>query len=240
MSTPKQGVALVTGGASGIGLATARALAKAGHVVAINHMGRASEALAAANEFGAVPFEADVTDLPSVASMFDAIAASLGPIAVLVCSAGVSGVRALEEIDDQLWQRMLQVNLGGTFNVVRSAVPAMRKLDHAAIVTISSELALTGAAQRAHYVSAKAALIGFTKSVSRELASDHITVNCVAPGPTDTDLLSAQHRAPAFVNTIPLGRLGRPQEVAETVVHLAHSRWTTGQVVSPNGGTVIQ
>jgi NAD(P)-dependent dehydrogenase (short-subunit alcohol dehydrogenase family) len=179
-----------------------------------------------------------VADPTAVIDMFSEIDRALGPVAVVVCGAGFAEVSPIESLSGSQWDRMLAVHLGGAYNVIRSAIPSMST--GSAIVTIASELALSGSADRAHYVSAKAALIGLTKSVARELAPLGITANCVAPGPIDTALLTPQHRTAKFLEGLPLGRLGTPDEVADAVVYLVSARWTTGQVLSPNGGAVIQ
>jgi NAD(P)-dependent dehydrogenase (short-subunit alcohol dehydrogenase family) len=233
-------VALVTGGAGGIGSATCRGLADLGYAVVVNHLGSADDAARLASTIDGTAIEADVADLAAVVDMFIEIERTLGPVAVVVCGAGFSEVSPIDALSASQWDRMLAVHLGGAFNVIRAAVPSMSLVSAAAIVTIASELALSGSAERAHYVSAKAALIGLTKSVAHELAPLGITANCVAPGPIDTPLLTPHHRSAEFVQALPLRRLGTPSEVADAVTYLVRARWTTGQVLSPNGGAVIQ
>jgi 3-oxoacyl-[acyl-carrier protein] reductase len=134
---------------------------------------------------------------------------------------------------------MLAVHLGGLINLVRATVPLMRGGGGGSIVAVTSELALAGSASASAYVAAKAAVIGVVRSLAHELAPE-IRVNAVAPGPVDTPLLPESERTPDYIASIPLLRLGRPDEIAESIVHLAEATWTTGQVLSPNGGVVIQ
>ncbi|MCW2645013.1 MAG: hypothetical protein JWP07_1122 [Pseudonocardiales bacterium] len=233
-------VALVTGGAGAIGGATCRGLADLGYAVVVNHLDTAGDAALLASTIDGAAIEADVADLTAVEDMFIEIERTFGPVSVVVCGAGFSEVSPIDSLTASQWDRMLAVHLGGAFNVIRTAIPSMSLVSDAAIVTIASELALSGSAERAHYVSAKAALIGLTKSVAHELAPLGITANCVAPGPIDTPLLSPHHRTAEFFEALPLRRLGTPTEVADAVMYLVKARWTTGQVLSPNGGAVIQ
>jgi 2-hydroxycyclohexanecarboxyl-CoA dehydrogenase len=232
-------VALVTGAGRGIGRATAELLASRGYLVAMNDLDEA-EVTEAAASLGALPWAADVADPDAVESMVRAVGLQLGSITLAVCNAGVSGPLALDSVTDAVWRRSLRVNLGGCFHVARAVAPSMKSNRDGAIVTVSSELALVGAAELTHYVSAKSAILGFTKALARELAPWSVRVNCVAPGPVDTSMLSSQFREPAYLASLPLGRLGTVDEIAEAIVFLAESRWTTGQVLSPNGGAVIQ
>jgi NAD(P)-dependent dehydrogenase (short-subunit alcohol dehydrogenase family) len=231
-------VALVTGAASGIGRATAERLAAAGYVVAVNDIDERG-ATDVARAVGGRAYVADVSDVDAVAMIVAAIEADLGPISVAISNAGVYDETPLGSITDDQWRRMLRVHLGGAFHVCRAVVPAMRRRSAGSIVLVSSELAVGGSGRATAYVAAKAALIGLARSLARELAPS-IRVNVVAPGPVDTPLLLDRERMPDAIRTIPLGRLGRADEIAEAIVHLAQARFTTGAVYSPNGGTVIQ
>jgi 2-hydroxycyclohexanecarboxyl-CoA dehydrogenase len=232
-------IALVTGAGSGIGRATAGLLARRGYQVAVNDLDE-ERVMGVAAELDAFACPADVADPEAVSAMVLSIERQLGPISVAVCNAGLSGQMALLDVDDVTWRRSLRVNLGGCFHVARTVVPAMKERRNGAIVTVSSELALIGAPNFAHYVSAKSAILGFTKSLARELAPWAVRVNCVAPGPVDTPMLSKPYRSPDYLASLLLGRLGTPNEIAEAIVFLAEARWTTGQILSPNGGAVIQ
>jgi 2-hydroxycyclohexanecarboxyl-CoA dehydrogenase len=232
--------ALVTGGATGIGRSTVRELGKRGYRVAVNHLGQPDQAADVADEVGGMAFDTDVADRVAVSAMVAQIERELGPIGVAVCSAGFDQNLRLEETDDATWQRTLHVLLGGCVNVIGAVAPRMRARGGGSIVLVSSELALIGDHGHVAYVAAKAAVLGLTRSMAHELAPDGIRVNCICPGPTDTGLLTSRWRAPEYLASIPLGRLGRPDEVATAIAGLAEATWTTGQVVSPNGGVVIQ
>ena len=134
---------------------------------------------------------------------------------------------------------MLKVHLGGTYHLMIAVAPGMAKRRDGAIVTLSSELAFLGSEEHVHYVAAKAAIVGFTRAAARELAADGIRVNCVAPGPTDTPLLGPSGRDRDYVDSIPLRRLGRPDEIARAILDVARWSWATGQLIGINGGAVI-
>jgi 3-oxoacyl-[acyl-carrier protein] reductase len=208
--------------------------------VAVNHLGQEKEATLVADEVSGMAFDADVADAAAVAAMVAETELVLGPVEVAVCCAGFDHDVTLEEMDDATWNRTLHVLLGGCVNVIAAVGPYMRARGRGSIVTISSELALLGDRDHVDYVTAKAAILGLTRAMAHELAPSGVRVNAIAPGPTDTGILTDRWRAPQYIAEIPLGRLGRPDELAASIVNLAESTWTTGQVVSPNGGTVIQ
>ena len=186
--------------------------------------------------------QVDVTDPGAVSDAAERVARELGPVSLLVTAAGTYEMVPFAEIDTDRWRRMLAVHLGGVVNACRAVLPGMLAAKSGMIVTISSELALAGGSGDAHYAAAKGAIIGFTRSLAIELASQGIRVNSVAPGPTDTPLLVADSpwRAPEYLDTLPLGRLVRPDEVAQTVALLVEEvGYFTGQTLSPNAGAVI-
>jgi 2-hydroxycyclohexanecarboxyl-CoA dehydrogenase len=227
-----EGVALVTGAAGGIGGAVAAALSERGHEVAYNHLpGESVPGYSAA---------ADVADAVAVARAIDQTESDLGEIEVLVNCAGFVQEIELHEITDADWRRMLAVHLGGTYHTCRLLGPRMRDRGHGTIVNISSELALTGAEVMAHYCAAKGAILGLTKALAKELAPA-VRVNSVAPGPTDTPLLTDLWRAPEYLATLPVRRLSTTAEIGAAVAFLASDEGSffTGQVVSPNSGTAI-
>jgi len=235
----RTGVALVTGAATGIGRATAYRFAAAGYRVAVNHLDQTETAETVAADIGGRAYLADVADPGAVAGMVEAIEAELGPLAVAVCNAGFYDERRLPELDDELWERTVRVHLGGCFHVARAVVPLMRGRGSGSIVTVSSEMAITGGTGAAHYVAAKAAIIGFTRALARE-AAPAVRANVVAPGPVDTPLLQDRFKGPAYTGTLPLRRIGTPEEIADVILVLAQTAWCTGAVWSVNGGTVIQ
>jgi len=226
-------IALVTGAASGIGAAVAARLAARGWRVAGLDL-RESET--------DLPLVADVADVEAMRGVADRVARELGPVSLLVTVAGHYEMLPVSEIENERWRRMLSVHLGGTRNACAAVLPAMLEAGRGTIITISSELALGGGAEDAHYAAAKGAIIGLTKSLAAEVAERGVRVNSVAPGPTDTPLLSPDSpwRDPAFLQTLPLRRLVRPEEVAKTVLFLAEEGdYFCGQVLSPNAGAVI-
>jgi 2-hydroxycyclohexanecarboxyl-CoA dehydrogenase len=226
-------VALVTGAASGIGAEITALLGKRGWKVAgLDLRGSRAD----------LSLVGDVTDPAAVRAAADQATRELGPISLLVTVAGYYEMLPISEIGIERWHRMLAVHLGGTRNACMAALPGMLERGSGRIITISSELALAGGDGDAHYVAAKGALIGFTKSLAVEVADRGVRVNCVAPGPTDTPLLEPDSpwRDPGFLETLPLRRLVRPAEVAETVLFLAEEGdYFCGQVISPNAGAVI-
>lgn len=230
---PTRKVALITGAASGIGAAISALLAERGWKTAGLDLRESKTNL---------PLIADVTDRESVHEAADRAARELGPVSLLVTVAGYYEMLPVSEIGGERWHRMLAVHLGGTYNSCAAVLPGMLARGRGHIITVSSELALAGGDTDAHYAAAKGAVIGFTKSLAVEIAGRGVRVNSVAPGPTDTPLLEPDSpwRDPAFLKTLPLRRLVRPEEVAEAVVFLAEEGdYFCGQVLSPNAGAVI-
>jgi len=233
MSEANGRVALVTGAASGIGAAISAMLAERGWRVA------ALDLNASATELS---LEADVADRAAVRAGAERASQELGTVSLLVTAAGRYEMVPIADIDVERWRTMLAVHLGGVVNACWAVVPGMLRAGSGTIVTISSELALAGGAGDAHYCAAKGAILGFTRSLGLELAAHGIRVNGVAPGPTDTPLLAPDSpwRASEYLKTLPLGRLVRPDEVAETVALLVEEGgYFAGQTLSPNAGAVI-
>jgi 2-hydroxycyclohexanecarboxyl-CoA dehydrogenase len=233
MSAEAKGVALVTGAASGIGAATAELLAARGWRVAGVDL-KPAEA-----ELG---IEADVTDPAALEAAVDRTTDELGPPDLLITAAGVYELAPIAEIDDESWRRMLDLHLGGAANACWAVLPGMLERGAGQLILISSELALGGGTEDAHYVAAKGAIVGLTRSLGIELARTGIRVNGVAPGPTDTPLLAADSpwREPSYLATLPLGRMVTAAEIAQTVAFLAEEgTYFQGQTISPNAGAVI-
>jgi 2-hydroxycyclohexanecarboxyl-CoA dehydrogenase len=227
------GVALVTGAASGIGAATAGRLAERGFAVAGIDLNPSPTELS---------LQVDVTDLAAMRAAAERVAEELGPASVLVTAAGAYEMTPVAEIDDERWRRMLALHIGGVANACWAVLPGMLAAGSGSVVTISSELAIAGGDGDAHYAAAKGAIIGLTRSLGWELAPLGIRVNSVAPGPTDTPLLGPDSpwRDPAYLASLPLGRLVTPEEVADTVLFVVEEgSYFAGQTLSPNAGAVI-
>jgi len=216
-------VALVTGAGGGIGGATATALEAAGMAVARTDL------------------PLDVADADAVSGLVARTEEELGPIAVLVNCAGHVVETPIGEISDAEWRRMLRVHLGGTWHTCREVAPRMAARGRGAIVNTTSELALCGAELHAHYCAAKGAIVGLTKSLALELAGRGVRVNAVAPGATDTALLTDTWRTPEYLGSLPLRRLSTPAGIAASIAFLASdaAAYVTGIVLSPNAGAVI-
>jgi 2-hydroxycyclohexanecarboxyl-CoA dehydrogenase len=228
-----KGVALVTGAASGIGAAVAGRLLAGGWLVAGIDLEPSETTFT---------IQVDVADRSAVRGAVDRVAGQLGPVRALVTAAGVYEMVPFEQIDEAAWRRTLAVNLGGTVNACWAVLPGMLAQGSSVIVTISSELALAGGTDDAHYVAAKGAILGFARSLGVELAPRGIRVNTVAPGPTDTPLLEPDSpwREEGYLQTLPLGRMVTPDEVAETVEFvIEEGTYFAGQTISPNAGAVI-
>jgi 2-hydroxycyclohexanecarboxyl-CoA dehydrogenase len=233
MGPATPGVAIVTGAASGIGAVVSARLAARGWRVAGMDLERSDTDLS---------LESDVTDRLAVEQAARNAAERLGPVSALVTAAGVYEMVPAADIDAERWRRMLAVHLGGVANACWAVLPSMLESGTGTIITISSELALAGGSGDAHYAAAKGAILGFTRSLGAELAPQGIRVNSVAPGPTDTPLLAPDSpwRRPEYLAGLPLGRLVRPDEVADTVMFvLEEGTYFYGQTVSPNAGAVI-
>lgn len=239
-------VALVTGGNTGIGAAISTRLAAEGARVAIGHIEGADEAAALAERLsgdgpGCLAIACDVTDAASVGSAIDGIERGLGPVTILVNNAGILIRNEFLDIDEGRWDRVLQVSLYGSYRCARAVVPGMLREGRGTIVNVGSELVDLGATMHAHYIAAKSGVVGLTRALARELGPRNIRVNAVAPGPTDTRMLDGERITPEFLETIPLGRIGRPQDIAGAVAFLCgeDAAWITGQLLRVNGGIAM-
>jgi len=240
--------AIVTGAASGIGRAIAIALGGAGAEVAL--VDRAEEqklaAVAAAiAQAGGRSFvrRADITDEPTVLALFADALSRLGGLDILVNCAGVLFEKPLLETTVDDYERLMAVNLRGTFLVGREALRAMVKQKRGRVINIASELAYLGCEKMSVYCASKGAVVSLTRSWAREFAPD-ILVNAIAPGPTDTPMISTAYMTQATVDSsgnVPLRRLARPEEIAAAALFLADpaNSYMTGQCISPNGGAVM-
>lgn len=240
--------ALVTGGASGIGRGIAIALAAEGMQVAIVDRAapEASNAVAASIEAAggkAFALQADVSDEASAVAAVTGAARRMDGIDLLVNSAGVIADGPLLETPVAVFDRIMAVNVRGTFIVGREALRIMAAQRHGRVINVSSELALLGREQFSPYCASKGAVLSMTRSWAREFAP-HVLVNAIAPGPTDTPMLDVEHMSPEWrrkEENNPLGRIGKVEEIASVAVFLAGpgATFITGQCISPNGGAAM-
>jgi 3-oxoacyl-[acyl-carrier protein] reductase len=241
-------VAVVTGAASGIGAGIAEAFAAEGAKVALIDLAdevRAEPALAAVEAFGegALYVRADVADEIQVRAMADAVLGRFGRVDVLVNNAGIFGESPVATMAVDDWDRVLAVNLRGTFLCTRFLLPQMLERGSGRIINIASQLGQIGGIDAAHYAASKGGVIAFTKSLAREVARDGVLVNAIAPGPITTPLLEGETEQwrERKLAELPIGRFGRVGEVAPTAVLLASDAgsYYVGQTLGPNGGDVM-
>ncbi len=240
-------VALVTGGAKGIGAAIVKKLCEDGYSVAINYNKSEQRALSlcsfcASEGFTVLPVKCDVSVSSDVEMMFSQIEEKLGAVEVLINNAGVSLWGLFDTVTDEEWNNVIGTNLTGTFNCTRRAVPSMLKNKYGSIINISSVWGQEGASCEAVYSASKAGVIGLTKALAKEYAPSGITVNCICPGVIDTDMMSrfSDEEKAEICEEIPMGRMGSPEEVADAVSFFANenSSYVTGQILGINGGMV--
>jgi 3-oxoacyl-[acyl-carrier protein] reductase len=241
-------VALVTGATRGIGKAIAEALARDGATVvgtATTEEGAASiTAFLQAAQRKGHGMKLDVTDAKSVSETIADIQARLGEVTILVNNAGITRDNLLVRMKDDEWDAILDTNLKSAYRLSKAVLRGMMKARRGRIINIGSVVGISGNAGQTNYSAAKAALVGFTKSLAQEVGSREITVNCVAPGFIDTDMTRSLDEAQRakLIERIPLGRLGSPQDVAHAVAFLAspEAAYVTGATLHVNGGMYMQ
>ncbi len=241
-------IAVVTGASRGIGRAIALALGQSGSRVAVTYMHHrepAEEVVAMLQALGADgrAYQFDVADFDATGTAFSQITNDFGGLDILVNNAGIRDDQLLVRMQPEAWESVIRTNLSGTFNCARAASRTMLRQRWGRIVAISSIAGLAGNAGQTNYAASKAGMIGFTKSLAKELASRGITVNAVAPGFIDTDMTHSLPDAQrdAMLQQIPMGSFGTPEDVAACVVFLTSSaaRYITGEVISVSGGLLI-
>lgn len=240
---------IITGAAKGIGRAIAKDFAYSGYNVCVNYNTSEKEAKELCDELAkagcsVIIYKADITKRDEVDKMVDYVIGTFGNIDVLVNNAGISEYKLFVDISQQELESMLNVNILGTFNMTQSVLKkSMLPRKDGTIINISSIWGMVGASLEVAYSTSKAAIIGMSKALAKELAPSNITVNVVAPGAISTDMLStlSDEDMKVLKDEIPLGKIGAVEDVAASVKFLAsyEARYITGQVISPNGGLVI-
>ena len=233
-------VAVVTGGTRGIGRAISEALKKAGYKVAANYGGNDAAAQAFTKETGIAAYKFDVGDFAACETAVQKITADLGPIDVVVNNAGITRDSTLHRMTPTQWQEVIQTDLTSCFNMCRCVIDSMRARNFGRIVNIGSINGQAGQYGQVNYAAAKSGIHGFTKAVAQEGAAKGITVNAIAPGYIDTDMVRAvpEDVLKKIVAKIPVGRLGKAEEIARGVLFLVadDGGFITGSTLSINGG----
>jgi 3-oxoacyl-[acyl-carrier protein] reductase len=228
-------VALITGGARGIGLATAQRLVRDGHRVAVTYRSDPPPA-----DAGLLAVPCDVTDRAQVDAAFEKVEQELGAVEILVSNAGITADMLVLRMSDDDFMRVVDTNLAGALRVARRAVPKMMRARWGRIVFVGSVVGTAGQAGQANYAASKAGLVGLARSLAREFASRNVTTNVVAPGPIATEMFAAVNdERQALINeAVPLGRAGEPDEVAAAISFLASDEagYITGAVLPVDGG----
>ena len=241
-------MALVTGGATGIGAATVAALAADKVSVALQYSSSENEAKQISEQLNSKGlkveiFRADLSQKDSVDKLVANVQAKLGDIDILINNAGLMSDASIIEMSDELWDQALNINLTAAFKLIRACAPSMVSKKWGRIINISSQVALVGSANHAHYAAAKAGLLGLTYSAAKEYGASGVTVNAVLPGRIQTNMIAqrSKGRLDEWLAQTPLNRLGKPEEVAGMINFLASemASYVTGAAINVNGGLVM-
>ena len=241
-------VALVSGGATGIGAATVTALAAQETSVALHYSSSQKQAKEIADQlngkgFKVEIFQADLSQKGAAENLVGQVKKNLGDVDILVNNAGVMSDASIIQMSDQLWDEAINLNLTAAFKLIRACAPSMVSKKWGRVINISSQVALTGSANHAHYATAKAGLLGLTYSAAKEYGASGVTVNAVLPGRIETKMIADRSvgRLDEWLSQTPLNRLGRPDEVASMINFLASdaSSYITGAAINVNGGLVM-
>ena len=233
-------VAFVTGGTRGIGRAICERLKADGIKVAAGYSGNVAAAEACARELGIMVVKGNVGNFADCKTACDAVTAELGPIDSLVNNAGITRDGVFHKMKPEQWSEVIRVNMDSVFNMTRHVIEGMREREWGRIINISSINGQKGQMGQTNYSAAKAGVIGFTKALALENARKGVTVNCIAPGYIDTEMVQAvpENVLASIISQIPVGRLGKGEEIADMVAFLAgeHAGYVTGSTLSLNGG----
>ena len=241
-------VALVTGGATGIGAATVKALAEEKITVALQYSSSQKEAKQIGDQlndkgFKVEIFQADLSQTGNAENLVAQVKQKLGDIDILINNAGVMSDASIIQMSDALWDEAININLTAAFKLIRACAPSMVSKKWGRVINISSQVALTGSANHAHYATAKAGLLGLTYSAAKEYGASGVTVNAVLPGRIETKMIADRSigRLDEWLSQTPLNRLGRPDEVASMINFLASEKasYVTGAAINVNGGLVM-
>lgn len=239
---------LVTGGAKGIGAQISRSFARQGYNVIVNYYSSREQAEELVSELSghdcqSISIQADISNINQVKNMIQRAECLFGHIDILVNNAGIAQQKLFTDISEKEWDAMFDVNVKGAFNCIQAVLPKMINSKRGKIINISSIWGMVGASCEVHYSASKAAIIGFTKALAKELGPSNIQVNCVAPGVILTDMTSdlGEDTLEGLKQETPLGTIGKPLDIASAVLFLASegADFITGQVISPNGGFLI-
>ena len=238
-----KGVAVVTGGTRGIGAAISIALKAAGHDVAAIYQSNDKTAHEFRDQTGVETFRANVADMASCASAIHRIEEKVGPVSILVNNAGITRDGFMHKMEEDAWREVMSTNLDSCFFMTKAVINGMRERNYGRIVNISSINGQKGQVGQTNYSAAKAGMIGFTKALAFESARKGITVNAVCPGYINTEMTAAMppEALQAIVSQIPIGRMGKPEEIADMVAFLSSDKagFITGAVFTVNGGQYI-